>query len=123
MKAEPKMKRGDFIMLLIAGVVVVGLFLWRFISNNSVARHGDAVIAKIERNGKTVKEIDLTKVKETESIVLEDNGIKVTIVVESGRICFLESECPDQICVNTGWLTKLGDVAACLPAKTIVSIF
>lgn len=121
-ETSKKMKRGDFIMLLVAGVVAAGLFLWRLISNRT-AQKGEAIIAKIERNGKTIKEINLDKIKETENIVLEDDGLKVTILAEPGRICFLESECRDQICVNTGWLTKQGDVAACLPAKTIVSIF
>jgi hypothetical protein len=46
----------------------------------------------------------------------------MTILAEKGRIRVLQSECPNKICVNTGWLTKPGDVAICVPGDTIVII-
>lgn len=44
------------------------------------------------------------------------------LLVENGRIRYYKSDCPDQICVNTGWLSRISDVAACVPAKTAVVI-
>jgi len=119
MKESSKIKRGDFIMLILAGLVGIGLFLWRFFDRK--AKPAGERVAIINRNGKEVARIDLDRVKETEYISFED-GIELTIEVEPGKIRFLESKCPDQICVYTGWLSEQGDTAACLPAKTIVTI-
>ncbi len=44
------------------------------------------------------------------------NGIHVMIQVEKGRVRFASSDCPDRICVHSGWLSKAGQVAACVPA-------
>ena len=119
MKATGKLKRGDFIMLLLAAVVGLFLFLWRFFDTRKDA--GEELIAEVRRDGQLVAKIDLNKVTEPEYIRFEE-GIKITIVAERGRIRFDKSECPDQICVRTGWLTAQGDTAACLPAKTIVTL-
>ncbi|OEF98165.1 NusG domain II-containing protein [Desulfuribacillus alkaliarsenatis] len=122
MKKIAKLKRGDFIMLLFAGIVAGALFVWTW-STDWVRRSAadNRLMAKIERDGKKVAEIDLNEITETQYIEF-DEGIKVTIEAEPGRIRFLHSDCPDQICVMTGWLTREGHIAVCLPSKTVVSI-
>ncbi|OIJ08235.1 hypothetical protein BKP35_17995 [Anaerobacillus arseniciselenatis] len=118
------MTRGDFLMLLFTGAAAGGLFLWTG-STNWISRftreEGDPLIAKIERGGKTVTEIDLNSVTEKQYIDF-DEGIKVTIELQPGKVRFLRAGCPDQICVNTGWLTREGHIAVCLPSRTVVSI-
>ncbi len=42
--------------------------------------------------------------------------------VENGRVCFLHSDCPDQICVSSGWLSQSGACAVCLPHKTVLKL-
>lgn len=46
----------------------------------------------------------------------------VVIRIQNGQLCFAEAECPDQICVHSGWLTQAGDTAACVPAGMAVRI-
>jgi hypothetical protein len=41
---------------------------------------------------------------------------------EDGSIAFLASDCPDQICVNTGRLSLPYHQAACLPNQFILSV-
>ena len=50
------------------------------------------------------------------------DGLSVTLRVEGGRIRFEESGCPDKVCVHTGWLSRSGQTAACLPAGVILRI-
>lgn len=124
MTKSKKMKRGDFLMLLFTGTVAGGLFLWTGSSDllRRMARtEGDPLIAKVERGGKTVAEIDINSITETQLINFEE-GIKVTIEAKPGKIRFLSSECADQICVNAGWQTIEGDIAVCMPSRTVVSI-
>ena len=44
------------------------------------------------------------------------DGIPVVIEAADGRIRFYSSGCPDQICVHSGWLSRAGQSAACVPA-------
>lgn len=52
-------------------------------------------------------------------IVLE-NGVK--ILLRDGKIGFAESNCHDKICVKTGMLSQAGDVAACVPNRTVITV-
>lgn len=78
-------------------------------------------IAVITQNHKLVERIDLNTVTEPREIILPGKYHEI-IEVEKGRIRFKEADCPDKICVKTGWLTKVGDIAVCLPNKAIIKI-
>jgi hypothetical protein len=60
-------------------------------------------------------------VKSTQ-IITVGGKYKETILVEKGRIRFEEANCPDLVCVRTGWLSRQGDIAVCLPNRTIIKI-
>lgn len=53
-------------------------------------------------------------VPERPDVVLELDG--------QGGIRFLSSDCPDKICVNTGWLRLAGQTAACLPNGIVLRV-
>ena len=50
------------------------------------------------------------------------DGIPVVIEAADGRIRFYSSGCPDQICVHSGWLSREGQSAACIPAGVALKI-
>ncbi|MDD2233601.1 MAG: NusG domain II-containing protein [Desulfitobacteriaceae bacterium] len=112
------LKKGDIILILCI-LMIAGLI---FIMNNfASAANNNNLIAEVVREGNLIKIIDLNKVKNPEYVIF-DEGIKQVILVEKGRIRFLESDCRDKFCVKGGWLTKTGAKAVCIPAKTIVTI-
>ncbi|NJP41001.1 NusG domain II-containing protein [Oscillospiraceae bacterium HV4-5-C5C] len=41
---------------------------------------------------------------------------------EDGSVAFIESDCPDQICVHAGKLSQAGQFAACLPNEMLVNV-
>jgi len=41
---------------------------------------------------------------------------------DDGSIAFIESDCPDKICIRSGRLNKVGQSAACLPNKLLLKI-
>ena len=49
-----------------------------------------------------------------------NNG--VSIILRDGKIGFSESDCPDKVCIRTGMLSDIGEVAACVPNKTVIEI-
>ena len=107
------LSKPDFIIILIVAVVAVAALLWQ---NTASA---DGAVAEVTIDGETVLELPLSDVTEPQEITLK-NGIRLK--AEQHTICFLQSDCPDGLCVKVGALEKLGDVAACLPNKTVVSI-
>jgi hypothetical protein len=110
-----KPKAGDFILLaviLIIAVANLGMFTHR--------NDGDTT-AVIIKDGKIIKEIKLDEIKDR--LVIKNEGIYNSIIVaENGRIRFEESDCPDKVCVKTGWISRPGQTSVCLPAGIIIKI-
>lgn len=46
----------------------------------------------------------------------------VTLQIKDGAIRFLESDCPDKVCVNSGFLSHPGEYAVCLPNKLSLKV-
>ena len=46
----------------------------------------------------------------------------VHLQVKNGAIAFLDSQCPDHVCEQFGWLDKDGAWAACIPAGVYVVV-
>lgn len=90
----------------------------RYYQHNPVS---DNRIAVITQDGKIIERIDLDRVKEPRQIVLPGKYHEI-IEVEKGRIRFKQADCPDKICVNTGWLNEPGEVAVCMPNRAVVKI-
>lgn len=119
MKALRRFKKGDLFLVVVIGIIVsIPLLGSNF---HSGSKQGDSLIAVVVRDGKLIKEIDLSKVQEPQYIKLED-GTKLTVLAEHGRIRVLDADCPDKNCVKFGWLTQPGDQAICMPSKTFVLI-
>ena len=74
------------------------------------------------RDGVLLEEIDLDKVEEPRSFVLEDGSGTNTVQMEKGRIRILEADCPDQVCVNQGWISSGAVPIICLPHRLIIEI-
>jgi hypothetical protein len=55
--------------------------------------------------------------------VFDIEGARGTSRVEirKGQARFISSPCRGQHCVLSGWLAKVGDVAACLPNQVVIS--
>ena len=75
--------------------------------------------AEIIFQGESTKIIDLNKESMTFSI---DPLPQVEFTLKDGEIAFTKSNCPDQICVQTGWLNRPGQFAACMPNEVLLLI-
>ena len=121
------LKKGDIILLL---VIVLGILSAIFFGKENAASLSNingiqvdnvGITATIKKNDKVIRKIDLTSLDKKE--VINISGLhKATIVAEKNRICFLESDCPDKVCVKTGWLSHPGEIAVCLPNKIIIKL-
>ncbi|MDD3894878.1 MAG: NusG domain II-containing protein [Syntrophomonadaceae bacterium] len=112
------LKKGDLILIFGIALITGLILFWNTILASS---NNDQLMAVITQDGKEIKKIDLSVVKDPEYVYI-NSGTKQVICAEKDRIRFLASECPDRICVRTGWLTKAGHKAVCVPSKTVITI-
>ena len=104
----------DFIIIALV-LAAAGLF---FVLNGSDDK---ALTADIIVDGEIVESLNLDEIMDKTEFRPE-TAPWVVIAAENGEIFFEEAECKDKICVHTGKLSRKGDTAVCLPAKTVVSI-
>ena len=110
------MKTKVIVLLLITAVAVSAAVL--------LFRGGPAEsrVARITQDGVLLEEIDLEAVGEAYSFTLEDGNGTNTVQVERGRIRVSEADCPDQVCVNRGWISDGTVPIICLPHKLMIEI-
>lgn len=113
----PMFKTGDKILIVSIAVIAILFWAWNAFSVSPAGQ----LTAVITQNGNVIKQINLNGLNNSESVYINE-PIKQVILAEKGRIRFLESDCPNQICVKTGWLTKSGDRAVCMPSKVVITI-
>lgn len=83
-------------------------------------RPNDTLTCEIVQDGTVVKTIALTNaVNETVTI---EGAVTNHIEITAGGVRFIESTCPDQVCVRSGLLTHAGQSAVCLPNRVVVRL-
>ena len=103
------MKKTGFWIAVIAVIfaVAVGALLWQHLSKK------DAVIAEIYVEGRCERTIDLSEVTEPETFKVVGAIGTNTVLVEPGRICITEADCPDHVCIQMGWLSAEQQAGGC----------
>ncbi|MEF2883698.1 MAG: NusG domain II-containing protein [Ruminococcus sp.] len=74
----------------------------------------------IRRDGEVLYSLDLSK-ETNRTFVIPYGGSSNTIEIRDGRIRVLEAECPDKVCVRTGWLSSSAIPIVCLPNHLEIS--
>lgn len=101
------------IVLLLSLIGTAAVLLW----------HGSGEVACIYQDGELLRKINLDTVTSPYhfTVTWEDGG-ENTISVEHGRICVSHADCPDQICVRTGWISDGVTPIVCLPNHLSIRI-
>ena len=100
------------VAILIFSVCMLLLFI-----NSS----GQEKTACIYSYGELVKKIPLTGSDNYEFIINCPDGYNL-IVVEDGKICVKDSDCPDKTCVKTGFTDSAFKPVICMPHRLEIVI-
>ncbi|MHC6179482.1 NusG domain II-containing protein [Clostridium sp. JNZ X4-2] len=115
------MKKGDKIAAIAILILIISSFIGVF--SYKLYVKGSHKTAVIKQDGKIIKTIDLDKVKDKQQFRIKYNTSHFNLVeVEKGKIRIADADCPDKICVKTGWISKPGENIVCLPHKLIINI-
>jgi len=100
--------------VFIVGIIVVCLITLLFIYTGK----SKTVKAQVTYDGKVIEIIDL----EHDGLYQIDALLPVTLKVTDGKICFINSVCPNHDCEGFGLINKPPQAAICLPARVSVQI-
>ncbi len=80
-------------------------------------------VVNVYRDGACIQSIDLTAVTGTQTYTFTDeDGHENVLQIENGKIRMIEANCPDQVCVDTGWVNSSLKPIVCLPARLVIQI-
>ena len=113
-----KLKTRTWIILFAALFAVLALLAFALSRMDA-----GGTVANIYQDGVCIYSIDLSTVTETITFtVADDDGHENVIEIENGRIRVSEANCPDQVCVEAGWLSSSLKPIVCLPAKLVIQL-
>lgn len=85
-------------------------------------RSGGGHVARIYQDGALVREIDLDRLSAPLTFTVEFQGRTNTVTAEPGRIRVESADCPDQVCVDQGWISDGTVPVVCLPNRLVIQI-
>lgn len=102
---------------IMAGLLV--LVLISFGVSHLVQRQmtGGDLRLEIYMDGQLYRTISLPEASAEEIKVFNANGRYNVVEIEKGRARVKEADCPNQLCVRTGWISQPGHLAVCVPNK------
>ena len=110
-----RLKR-DIILVLSMVIIAAAAFL---IINFAVKKDGSYAVIKVD--GNVIKTLDLNSGETT----IEVNGYQGgenKVVINDGKVSMTEADCPDELCVKTGKISRVGETIVCLPHRVVVEI-
>ncbi len=105
--------KNDLYIILVAAAVALIAFLARGITQ----KEGDYVSVSVD--GETVGTFPMNE--DTEYEIQGVGGVNL-LVIEDGECFIREADCPDELCVKQGKISRKGESVICLPHKVVVGI-
>ena len=115
MKKIKLFSRYDLLVLIAISALAMILLIPNVFGNQA------KLTATITVDGEIIETVALSKLSGMREMTLQSTP-SVKVRMENGKICVVEAECEDKLCVNCGWLDSDGAMAVCLPAKVVVSV-
>lgn len=112
----------DFILIGLALLLSFLPALWTY---TSVQQEETAAnpIALVKINGEVVDQFELSETTPHQEITYYPNPGQYNIVeIDGNRIRVKEDNSPDQIAVQTSWISQPGQLSVCLPHNLLIEI-
>jgi hypothetical protein len=103
---------GDLVIYLLVGAAAVCSAL--LLS----APRDKAVYAEVTSGGVTTR----YPLDADTSVTLTGEGYTLTLEIADGSARIAQSDCPDRVCVNTGYVSRPGQSIICVPARISVRL-
>ena len=109
-----KKYKKDIIILSVLLVIAITAYLFFYMVNQK-----DAGYVNIYRQDRLIETYPVSK--DGEYKIKTDDDFN-QIVIKKGIVSMKDANCPDQLCVKQGRISKSGESIICLPHKIVVTI-
>lgn len=113
------MKKADIIIIIIVIIISLGIGIGRLVIINNKY---DKKYAEIKVKGKLYKKVDLSDINHEEIIKISTDLGENTVIIKNGGAYIIEANCPDKLCVKSGFIDEVGEVVVCLPHELVIEI-
>ncbi|MFA5585217.1 MAG: NusG domain II-containing protein [Saccharofermentanales bacterium] len=108
---------GDLVIAAAILFLAAGLFAYAGLAGKT-----DAVQVVLLHEGRLIRSWDQDALAREGAQELTIAGYHYRLEWGQGQIRFAEADCPDRVCVQSGWVGKRGSIAACVPAGLILKV-
>lgn len=113
-------KKGDIFLLAIFVAAALLIAFSPLLQNRGFSgKDSQPLVLKIRISGELYGTYDLNK---NQSIQIQNQYGSNTLSIQSGTVSMTESDCRNQICVQTGPIEAPGQMIVCLPHELIAEI-
>ena len=107
-------RKGDAVAIAAVVLAALGMIAYFLLSVNGQ----EAAVAKVYQNGQVIHELRMDR----DADIVVDGEYKNRIVVKDGKVAILESSCPGEDCVHSGWISRPGRSIVCLPNRVEIRL-
>lgn len=115
-KTKGKLK-GDLILIVVIVLIGLGVLVYNQIA---VPKSSPGRTVVVEIDGEAISEFDLSADLAPHRIETK-YGYNV-LEIDGGQVRVVDADCPDRLCVHTGWRQHAGQVIVCLPHYFVVRV-
>lgn len=112
------MTKGD--KIIIVSILIISFVSILFINSLNNSSSGNILV--IEVNGKLYDEYKLDTINFHKIIEINTKYGYNKVEITKNGIRIKESDCPDKICVKSGYISNKGEMIVCLPNRLILKI-
>lgn len=113
-------KKGDIFLLAIFVAAALLIAFSPLLQNRGFSgKDSQPLVLKIRISGELYRTYDLNK---NQSIQIQNQYGSNTLSIQNGTVSMTESDCRNQICVQTGPIEAPGQMIVCLPHELIAEI-
>lgn len=120
MEMKKASKKELYFIALLFAIAITVIAIRRF--SASAPKTGETLCAIIYEDNKYHQCLDLENEKYHVIVFPTDKDEVKIEKYRDGSIAFVHSDCPDQVCVHSGKLSREGDMAACLPNGLLIEL-
>lgn len=102
-------------LIIIIAILILSILLFVLFTLTTA---GQSEYVQIIYDGNVIDTLPL----DSDTEYSPDTNNNIIIEIKDGKVRFKSSDCPDKVCVNTGWLSSPGQTAVCLPNKISIVI-
>lgn len=114
---KPKKKKSSNLVPVLILIALCGWAVWQMALKPAYP----STTVTIRQENEVLKTLTLP-VGQSKTYSLQRWGIDMELELSPGMARVMHSDCPDKICVNTGWLSESGQTAVCMPNRVTITI-